>query len=53
MGFDLTTLMVIGTDCIGSCKSIYDHDHDSQDQLITIKDPTNIGLSPEVQDILF
>ena len=27
-GFKLTTLVVIGTDCIGSCKSnYYDHDH--------------------------
>jgi hypothetical protein len=26
-GFELTMLVVIGTDCIGSCKS-YDHDHD-------------------------
>jgi hypothetical protein len=51
MEFDLTTLMVIDTDCTGSCKFIYDHD--SQDQLIKIKDPTNIGLSPEVQYIFF
>jgi len=31
VGFELTTLVVIGTDCIGSCKSTYhnyDHDHD-------------------------
>jgi hypothetical protein len=31
-GFELTTLVVIGTDCIGSYKSnyhIYGHDHDS------------------------
>jgi hypothetical protein len=29
-GFELTTLVVIGTDCIGSCKYIlpYDHYHD-------------------------
>ena len=30
VGFELTTLVVIGTDCIGSYKSMlpYDHDHD-------------------------
>jgi hypothetical protein len=29
-GLELTTLVVIGTDCVGSCKSNcnYDHDHD-------------------------
>ena len=29
VGFELTMLVVIGTDCIGSCKSQlpYDHDH--------------------------
>lgn len=27
-GFDLTTLMVIGIDCIGSFQTPYDHDHD-------------------------
>ena len=29
-GFELTTLVVIGIDCIGRCKSNlpYDHDHD-------------------------
>jgi len=27
-GFELTTLVVIGTDCTCSCKSNYDHDHD-------------------------
>jgi hypothetical protein len=27
--FELTTSVVIGTDCIGSCKSNYDHAHDS------------------------
>ena len=26
-GFELTTIVVIGTDCIGSCKQQYDHDH--------------------------
>ena len=31
VGFKLTTLVVIGTDCMGSYKSNYhnDHDHDS------------------------
>jgi hypothetical protein len=35
VGFKLTTLVVIGTDCIGSYKSIlrYDHDHDCPTQL--------------------
>ena len=28
-GFELTTLVVIGTDCIGSCKYDHRHDHDS------------------------
>ena len=27
-GLELPTLVVIGIDCIGSCKSNYDHDHD-------------------------
>ena len=27
VGFELTMLVVIGTDCIDSCKSNYDHDH--------------------------
>jgi len=27
VGFKLTALVVIGTDCIGSCKLPYDHDH--------------------------
>ena len=29
-GIELTTLVVVGTDCIGSCKiqQPYDHDHD-------------------------
>ena len=26
-GFEPTTSVVIGIDCIGSCKSNYDHDH--------------------------
>ena len=26
--FELTTLVVIGTDCTDSCKSNYDHDHE-------------------------
>ena len=32
-GFELTTLVVIGTDCTGSCKSKYDHDHDGPHNL--------------------
>jgi hypothetical protein len=29
--FELTTLVVIGTDCIGSCKSNFPYDHDNDD----------------------
>ena len=32
-GFELTTLMVIGTDCIGSCKSNYQYTHSSLEKL--------------------
>jgi hypothetical protein len=35
--FELTTLVVIGTDCTGSCKSTtYDHDHDGPESICVI-----------------
>jgi hypothetical protein len=34
VGFELTTSMVIGTDCIGSCKSNYHTIHDYNDPKI-------------------
>jgi hypothetical protein len=49
-GFELTTLVVIGTDCIGGYKSNYQYDHDHDDPLekynsaqgiLTIYDATN------------
>jgi hypothetical protein len=38
VGFELTTLVVIGTDCIGSYKTKlpYDHDHDGPVQIRNI-----------------
>ena len=46
-GFEHTALMVIGSDCIGSCKSKlpYDHDHDSPNSCIYINGSFSIKKS--------
>ena len=36
MGFEFITLVVIGTDCIGSCKLSNDNDHDHANILLTL-----------------